>query len=332
MAACMERVAAAIEHVLTSGGGQLASTLLAPGSTFSIAALACSLAVFVMLAAPPGRKRRLRTRSLRRALFPGRLWRSASGRADIAFVIFGVLFSGLAIGWAVFSADQVRALAGGWLGVAGPGRVPGWAGTAIATAALFLAYEFAYWSDHWLMHNVPFLWRFHKVHHQAESLSLATNFRVHPLETIGFANIQALYLGTTGAVLERTLGAGVSAWTLGGTNLLILLFAVTLNHLQHSHLWLGFGPRWGKWLLGPAPHQIHHSANPAHFGCNLGSSLTLFDRLFGTFRMPAARREVLRFGVEDGETTPHGLRAALFAPFLPGPRPEPALPATAARS
>jgi sterol desaturase/sphingolipid hydroxylase (fatty acid hydroxylase superfamily) len=100
-----------------------------------------------------------------------------------------------------------------------------------------------------------------------------------------------------------------------------MVAGVGLSNLQHSHLWVGFGPGWGKWIIGPAHHQIHHSADPAHFDSNFGSVLTVFDRMFGTFRMPAQQRERLTFGVHDDEPNPHGWRAALFAPFLPAPRP-----------
>lgn len=324
----MERIASAIEYVLTTASMQLGGAFLLPGSTVSLAALACSFVVFAALALRTRRKRRLRPGAARRAMFPSRLWRSASGRTDIAFFVLGTMFSGMLIGWSIFSADQVRALLAGWLGTPAPQWLPEWASAGIATVALFIAYEFAYYLDHFLMHRVPILWRFHKVHHQAESLSLLTNFRIHPVEAIGFANILALILGGTSAVLQWVLGAGVDAWTLGGTNLLIMVSSVALSHLQHSHLWVGFGPCWGKWLIGPAHHQIHHSADPAHFNRNFGSVLTVFDRLMGTFHLPAERRERLSFGVHDGETAPHGWRAALLAPFLPAPHAdEPPLPA-----
>ena len=291
---------------------QILGTFLAPGSTFSIAALGGSLAVLLVAALP---RRPVRARVLVRALFPRRLWRSASGRADIAFFVGGLLFSSLLIGWAIFSAEQVRTLVADGLGAPVAQWLPGWAVAAVATMALFVAYEFAYWLDHFVMHRVPALWEFHKVHHQAESLSLLTNARVHPVETAGFYNLVAVILGATQAVLDKLLGGGVAPFGWGGTNALILLSAVAITHLQHSHLWIGFGPRWGRWLLGPAHHQIHHSADPAHFGRNLGNVLTLFDRLFGTFRMPQRLRERLRFGVDDGAARPHGLHAALVAPF-----------------
>lgn len=304
---------AAADTIVTSWGNQLGATFLSTGSTHSLAALAVSLLLFVALAIPRGRQVRLAV--LRRALFPNRLWRSASGRTDAAFFALGILFAGLLIGWAIFSAEQVRALASLLLGPAPAPWLPGWARAGLATAILFLAYEFAYWLDHWLMHRVPLFWHFHKVHHQAESLSLLTNARVHPVETIGFYNLLALVLGLCAALIERAIGT-FDVVAIGGTNALIMLAAVLVAHLQHSHLWVGFGPRWGRLLMGPAHHQIHHSADPLHFNKNLGSSLALFDRLFGTFHMPLPDREKLRFGVDDAETAPHGARAALLTPFV----------------
>ncbi|MET0307549.1 MAG: sterol desaturase family protein [Sphingomonas sp.] len=310
----LDTIRSALTELFASGGRQVLGIFLAPGSTYSLGALAASLVLFLLLALP--QRRGLRFAVLMRALFPRRIWCSASGRTDLAYFMLGILLAGTMIGWAIVSAEQVRALVADALGPAPERSLPGWAGAAIATPLLFLAYEFAYWLDHWLMHRVPLLWRFHKVHHQAESLSLFTNGRVHPVETIGFYNLLALVMGLTAALLDRLLGAA-QPWTIGGTNALIMLSAVTITHLQHSHLWFGFGPRWGRVLLGPAHHQIHHSADPAHFNRNLGSSLALFDRLFGSFHMPETQRERLKFGVEDGERNPHGLRAALFAPLLP---------------
>lgn len=300
------------ETLLASWGNQLGGTFLLPGSTYSLGALAGSTIMFLLLAVPA--RRHVRLAVLRRALLPKRLFASASGRADFLYFVGGILMAGLAIGWATFSAEHVRGWVEGWTGAPPAPRVPQWVAAPIATVALYLAYEFAYWLDHWLMHRVPLFWHVHKVHHQAESLSLFTNGRVHPLETIGFFNLVALCTGLTAVLLDRLLGH-VDPWTIGGTNVVVMLFAVTVSHLQHSHLWVGYGSFWGRILLGPAHHQIHHSADPAHFNRNLGGSLALFDRLFGTFHMPAPTREKLRFGVDDGETHPHGARAALLTPI-----------------
>lgn len=315
----MERAGDWLGRIGDMLAAQLAGTFLAPGSTFSIGALAASLVICVAVMLR-GRRRAVRARVLVRALFPRRLWRSASGQADLAYFVFGVLFAGVLVGWAVFAAADVKAVMQPLLGPPPAPWLPAWAAIGAATLAGFLAYEFAYWLDHWLMHRVPVLWQFHKVHHQAESLSLLTNGRVHPVETIGFYNLVAVMMGASAALCERVLGAGVSPATLGGTNLLVMLASVTIAHLQHSHLWIAFGPRWGRWLLGPAHHQIHHSVAREHWDRNLGNTLAVFDRMFGTFFAPPAMRGAMRFGVEDGETAPHSARAALMQPFVDSAR------------
>ncbi|MDB5707055.1 MAG: sterol desaturase family protein [Sphingomonas bacterium] len=298
---------------------QLAGTFLAPGSTLSLGGLICTLLLAAFLAVPRGRRHMPRLAVWRRALFPKRLVASASGRADIAYAAFSILFYGLIFGGALVSGTAImegvgRALSA-LLGPAHPVPLPMGVATAILTVALFLAYEFAYWLDHYLSHKLPILWQFHRVHHAAESLSLLTNFRVHPVDTIVFATIVALVTGPVAAIAARLLGPAAHLWGIGGTNGLIMLSAVCLTHLQHSHLWITLGPRWGRWLLGPAHHQIHHSADPRDFDLNFGSALALWDRLFGTFRQPAARREALEFGLGAAQPSPHGLRAALITPI-----------------
>jgi len=316
---------------------QLGATFLDPGSTLSIAALLCTLLLAAFVAVPRGRRVMPRLKVWRRALFPRRLLRSASGRADFGYFLFGLLFYGLFFGWAALSGAPISAAIAAGLATtfgAFPALgLPAMASSAILTLALFLAYEFAYWLDHYLSHKVPLLWRFHRVHHGAESLSLLTNFRVHPIDTLVFAAIVALVLGSVEGVCRYMIGPGLQPWQVGHTNILMLVAAVAVTHLQHSHLWISFGPKWGRHALGAAHHQIHHSADPRHHDRNFGSTLALWDRLFGTFHMPAARRETLSFGL--GEAGQHGWRAALLDPLIGPPRanePYSAANASSARS
>ena len=306
--------------VWASWVNQIGGLFLVPRSSMFVGGMAISLLIAAVVAVPRGHRRSPRLAVLVRAVFPRRLVRSASGRADIAYFLFGLLVFALAFGWAFVSIDRIAAatahLLAGAFGAPRPSGVPGGVRTAIVTLVLFLAYEFAYWLDHYISHKLPFLWQFHRVHHAAESLSLLTNFRVHPVDTIVFANLTALVLGITTAVLGHLFGAPVGVFGIGGTNILLLGFAIGLTHLQHSHFWIGLGPLWGRILLGPAHHQIHHSADPRHFDRNFGSSLALWDRLFGTFHAPAPTREPLRFGLGDAEPDPHGWRAALVTPVV----------------
>lgn len=315
---------------------QLGGTFLTPGSSLSLASLMCTLLLAAFLAVPRGRRIMPRLAAWRRALFPRRLWRSASSRADFGYFLFSGLGGGVLFGAMLWSGT---AIAGGvdraLDRVSGPTAIlplPPAAAATLLTLATFLAYEFAYWLDHYLKHRSALLWQFHRVHHAAESLSLLTIFRVHPVDTIVFLNIVAVATGLTRGVLAHLLGPAAQPWAIGGTNALVLLTAAGLTHLQHSHLWVTFGPRWSRRLLGPAHHQIHHSADPRHFDRNFGNTLALFDRLFGTLHVPGARREVQRFGLDGAVADPHGWRAQLITPFaaafaLVVPPRRPAVPA-----
>ena len=309
---------AAASWLLHHWANQLGGTFLAPGSTLSFAALACTLAAALIAIAPARRK--VGIRILFRSLFPDWLIKSPSGKVDIAYFLFSTLLSGIAFGWALLSADgigrSVAELLGRLHGSFNIAPAPSAATTIALTLGGFLVYEFAYWLDHYLSHRVAILWRFHAVHHSAERLSLLTNFRVHPVDTIIFYNIVALCLGTFFGVAEWLCGPAPRPFSIGGTNVLIMVSAVFVTHLQHSHLWVTFGRLGGGHILGPAHHQIHHSADAAHFDKNFGSTLALWDRIFGTFCMPPAQRPKLRFGVDRPGFDPHSFCGTLIDPMM----------------
>jgi sterol desaturase/sphingolipid hydroxylase (fatty acid hydroxylase superfamily) len=206
------------------------------------------------------------------------------------------------------------------------------------TLTLWIAYEYAYWFDHWISHKTPALWAFHKVHHSAETLSPLTLFRVHPVDSIVFYNIVAVVTGVVAGVMHWLVGAGVSPWTIGGANVLMIAGLMTIKHLHHSHVWIAWGGIWGRLILSPAHHQIHHSSASEHHDRNFGDVMGLFDWLAGTLHIPQARREPLNFGVE-GVRDPHSVAGALVRPFAdavsplwartgPGDAPIPASPAS----
>jgi sterol desaturase/sphingolipid hydroxylase (fatty acid hydroxylase superfamily) len=295
---------------------------LRPGSQFSLWSLLCATAIaggFLALRRR-ARGRPVRLRALLKHLFPGWLWRSASTRADVGFFLLNNFASGVLIGWALLSFGAVQHVAEGALisafGPIHPRGLDPLAAELLQTAAMFLAYEFAYWLDHYLSHEIPFLWEFHRVHHTAETLSPVTVFRVHPVDTIVFYNIAVLVMGTTNAAMGYATGLPGHGFTIGGSNVIMLACIFLLGHLQHSHVWIAFTGALGRVLLSPAHHQIHHSADPAHFGKNLGSSMALWDWLFGTLLVPTQARQKLVFGVEPGKLSPHTITGGLVTPFL----------------
>jgi sterol desaturase/sphingolipid hydroxylase (fatty acid hydroxylase superfamily) len=262
--------------------------------------------------------RRLRLRVLIRAFFPRRILLSRSTRADLGFFILNTSVFLALFGWAILSAHTISMLLHGRLtaafGVMEPTQLSIFATSLVMTFAMFVAYEFGYWLDHYLSHSVPFLWEFHKVHHTAEVLTPVTNFRVHPVDTIVFYNILAILMGATGGILQYMFGRTVLEFSLGDGNVILLVFTYLVGHLQHSHFWIAFTGIWGRMFLSPAHHQIHHSTNPAHFNRNLGNCLGIFDYLFGTLHVPTAKRERLTFGVVSDVANPHTVTEGLIAP------------------
>lgn len=300
--------AGSVLGAVQDAGLRLVGVFVAPGSPGSVASLLAALVVggmFLLMTRRPG-KRPVPVKVLVRALMPRRLWASTSGRTDIGFFLFNVVLFGGLFGWAIASQTAVS----GWLleGMRavlgeGPGSLIGPVGALIVgTVALFLTGELAYWTIHFLSHRIPWMWEIHKVHHSAQHLSPLTNFRVHPIEGVLFANLLALMMGTMNAVLTWTLGEPAGAFTVWDRNVIALAGLYAVQHLQHSHLWITFPGVLGRILYSPAHHQIHHSTNPAHFGSNLGSLTTLWDWLFGTLYTPDRQKMQLAFGLEPGES------------------------------
>jgi sterol desaturase/sphingolipid hydroxylase (fatty acid hydroxylase superfamily) len=195
-------------------------------------------------------------------------------------------------------------------------RAPEFALSAARTLALFLAHDLGFFFDHWLKHRVPALWELHKAHHSAEVLTPLVNFRVHPLDSLILANNLALFIGVIAGIAEYALGRKAVSFTLFDQNVLMLLYIYLTAQLQHSEIWIPFTGVWGRVFMSPAHHQLHHSANPAHFNCNLGASLAIWDWLMGTLRMPPVEPPRLAFGVSGNRHDPHGAMGLVVDPAV----------------
>lgn len=153
------------------------------------------------------------------------------------------------------------------------GRLARWP-RAAQFAAVFLANDFGrYWLHRWY-HRSDFLWRFHRVHHTARQMSVLTNFRLHLLEAIPKYALLVLPF--------RILGADV--WVLVAYSSLDLV----KGFWQHANLRTHIGR--ANWVLNsPELHWWHHSPDPRGHRANYGSTLSIWDRLFGTFYWPRGR-------------------------------------------
>lgn len=297
------------------------NVFVSAGSTFSLTSLASALVVatgyVIWRRLKQGRTLQLRT--ILAGLFPRKVWKSASTTADLWLFFLNAFIMGATFGWAVLTFHVL----GGWItdgltatfGPAEPAALPEWAARGLFTLVMFLAYEFAYWLEHWLSHRLPFLWEFHKVHHSAEHLTPLTVWRMHPVNTVLFSNIMGFVLAIAGSLAAYALGGPLTEYAYAGTNVILIVFVHLYLHLQHSHIWIAFPGPLGRLLMSPAHHQIHHSANPAHFDRNMGSCLSLFDWLFGTLYVPSKTPEKLTFGIEaQGDV--NSITATLVTPFV----------------
>ena len=301
--------------------GQLGRLVLSLGSHFSATSLAAALVIAALFFAwqRVKRGRRLRWRVLARALFPKRIVRHKSTRADIGYLLFNVFLSGIVFGWAVLTYQAITntiitALVS-IFGPVAPSTLPLFVLRAGVTVLLFLGYELGYWFNHWLSHKVPFLWEFHKVHHTAEVLTPITNFRVHPVYSWIFANILAFSAAVAGGIGNYAFGNTTYQYAINDTNMILVLFIHTYVHLQHSHMWIAFTGALGRIFVSPAHHQVHHSGDPKHFNKNFGSCLALWDWMFGTLYVPEKKREPLTFGF-PGRTDAHTFKGEVIDPVI----------------
>ncbi len=151
------------------------------------------------------------------------------------------------------------------------GGLPEWGAIALAAVVVAVA---NYWG-HRLTHTVPFLWRFHSVHHSIEQMDWVASGRLHPLDqafTQAFTVFPLVLLG---------YGADV----FGGVAVFITLLAL----FQHANVRLRFpGLRWV--INTPEWHHWHHAIDADARDKNFG--LPVVDKLFGTAYLPKGARPV----------------------------------------
>jgi sterol desaturase/sphingolipid hydroxylase (fatty acid hydroxylase superfamily) len=207
-----------------------------------------------------------------------------------------------AIGLVPWVADHARTLVEpglSALGLPAAGLLTGRAAWVQVLVYLVVS-DFVQWCVHNLLHRVPFLWQFHKVHHSIHSMDWLGNFRFHWVEQIVYKS--ALYLPTV-LVLGGDVSALMIAWV-GGT---------FWGHFNHANVAADIGPL--RYLFNsPKMHLWHHDAS-ADGGLhkNFGIVLSCWDWIFGTVYWPDHAPE--RLGYAGDEDMPTGLLKQLLFPL-----------------
>jgi sterol desaturase/sphingolipid hydroxylase (fatty acid hydroxylase superfamily) len=183
------------------------------------------------------------------------------------------------------------------------------------TVALIAVADFKLYWVHRLMHRIPALWEFHKVHHSAEVLTPFTFYRSHPVDMLGQTLAEALASGTVTAIFLYVFGPSLTAITVLGVNAFRFAFYIFGANLRHSHICLSFGSKIEHFVISPAQHQVHHSADPKHFNCNYSSEFAIWDWMFGTLYC-ARREERITLGLGSADSGRlRTVRQLLLSPF-----------------
>ena len=154
---------------------------------------------------------------------------------------------------------------------------------------------------HRAYHRVPWLWRFHAVHHSSRRMDWLAGSRMHLLEI----------LLTRSVVLMPLVVLGFAPAAINAYVILVGLQAV----LAHANLRLDFGPL-EHLLVTPRYHHWHHARDGAYVDANYAIHLPLVDRLLGTHRLPPRGQWPGEYGVMKLETVPRGFWAQARMPFL----------------
>ena len=169
--------------------------------------------------------------------------------------------------------------------------------------AIILA-DLGFYIAHRMFHGVPWLWRFHAIHHSIEELDWLAGVRVHALDQVvtkGISMLPLLVLGFD--AMPIAISAGIYFWH---------------SILLHANVRMSFGPL--RWVIAsPLFHHWHHAARPDAYGKNFAGQLSILDKLFGTMYMPEGQAPE-RYGVED--PVPHAYISQMLYPFKGGRQPK----------
>ena len=219
--------------------------------------------------------------------------------ANLGIVAFNTLFVRLLIPLLPVNFALVCA-ANGW-GLFNQADAPLW----LSLPMSLVLFDFAIYWQHRVFHAVPVLWRLHRMHHADTQFDVTTGGRFHPFEI-------ALSLGFK----------LVLVWLIGPPALAVLAFEIVLNAssmFNHGDVRIGapVDALLRRAIVTPDMHRVHHSPIRRETDSNFGFNLSIWDRLFGTYRaQPEAGHEAMQIGLENFRAEPErGLWHLLTQPF-----------------
>lgn len=164
--------------------------------------------------------------------------------------------------------------------------------------------DFGSYCLHHLLHKVPFLWRFHRVHHSDIALNTSSSLRFHPIDTV---ISQGIYL----CIAIMLFGVSMTSFVIYGT------IGLTFVIIQHSNIKLPDGiEKYGRYIFStPGWHKIHHSNEQKFTDSHYGDIFTFWDRIFGTWH--TVKPDEIKYGLKEfSDTEKQKVGFLLRSPFI----------------
>ena len=167
---------------------------------------------------------------------------------------------------------------------------------------IFIFRDFMQWAIHRLLHNVKWMWEFHKVHHSTKEMGFGALMRYHWMENIIYRSLEYIPLAM--------IGFGISDF------FIVHIFTLVTGQLGHANLKINLGPF--KYVFnGPQMHLLHHAKHmPENHlnGFNYGITLSVWDYIFRTNYWPKDDA-YLPIGLPDEDQMPKDFIGQNIRPF-----------------
>jgi len=163
-------------------------------------------------------------------------------------------------------------------------NLPMWLSFALSIVLL----DLAIYGQHRASHRWTWLWRLHKVHHTDLDFDVTTAIRFHPIE-----------------ILLSMCYKSICILIIGVNPVTVIVFEIILSScalFNHSNVKLPLAlDKWLRlFLVTPDMHRVHHSVIQAETDSNYGFSISIWDRLFGSYiEQPTQGHETMEIGLAD---------------------------------
>jgi len=220
-----------------------------------------------------------------------RRWLFHGGVTILNTLLTRLVFLGPVLMWLSFVRDQ------GW----GIGQILGLSGIVEIVATLIVFDAFDYWW-HRFNHTIPFLWRFHQMHHMDTQVDVTTSLRFHPGELFLAYCAKAVWILVWGPSLFAFL----------------IFEAAITAYSQFHHSNIDFSDKVERLIrifhMTPRLHAAHHTVTIRTRDANYSTIFLIWDRLFRTLR-DATPEELKRLGLPKGRDVYLSPKSYLLIPF-----------------